>query len=63
MKIFRKLRAMWYIFISDQFKVYTYRFTRHVESEYMSADYATYTFSDNTDAVDRYIENFFKRKK
>lgn len=54
---------MWYILISDQFKVYTYRFTRHVESEYMSADFATYTFSDNTDAVDRYIENFFKRKK
>lgn len=55
----QKLRAIWKIIIADQYKIYTYRFSRvPVNSEYMSADYASYTFSNNTDAVNKYIKDY-----
>ena len=55
----QKLRAIWKIIIADQYKVYTYRFSRvHVNYEYMSADYASYTFSNNTDAVNKNIKDY-----
>lgn len=55
----QKLRAIWKIIIADQYKVYTYRFSRVPEnSECMSADYASYTFSNNIDAVNKYIKDY-----
>lgn len=57
----RKLRAIWHIIIADQFKVYTYRFIKYdPNNEYMQADYASYTYSDETDAVDKYMEHIKK---
>lgn len=55
----RKLKAIWKILISDQYKVYTYRFTRVPEdSEYMRADYTWYIFSDTTDAINKCIKDY-----
>ena len=57
----RKLRAIWHIILSNEYKVYTYRYTNyHPSDEYMKADFASYTFSNETENVDKYIKDIPK---
>ena len=52
-----KLRAIWQILIADQYRVFTYRFTKYNPSdEWMRADYANWVRSKNTDTLDKHFK-------
>lgn len=52
-----KLRAIWQILIADQYRVFTYRFTKYNPSdEWMRADYANWVRSKNTDNLDKHFK-------
>lgn len=57
----RKLKIIWKILISDQYRVFTYRYHRYDPNDaFVHADYASWARSDNTDALDRYFNIYFK---
>ena len=56
-KFITKLQAIWQILISDQYRVFTYRFTKYDPSDdWMRADYANWIRSEETDALDKHFK-------